>query len=154
MNLERIVPGWNSVSESPTSGRTGDAEAGAAEVLGLPLPTAESKPAGTERRTETRHLFRTHVQLFLPDKRVVEAKSFDLSSSGIGLVSDFNLTPETIVTVSFTLPFSNTPHFLARISAKIAYCVLSYEYGGFKIGLLFLQPGADLKSAVQRYFQS
>lgn len=144
--------------EAPQDAAIATDSAGATEATDTAASTdAEAKPAPIsldpepERRQARRAILRTNVQLFMPDNKLIEGRSIDISSGGIGLVSDFTLKAGLQVTVAFTMLGVDNKPKRYTVAATVANCVLSGEMGGFRLGLLFRNPGSDISKAISDY---
>jgi hypothetical protein len=103
-----------------------------------------------ERRAAERVSMHRPARVMLRDGAVTECKTFDISATGVGFVSDVALPTGELCAVNFTIVFADAGSHEVKAVGTIVYCIFSSERHGFKTGVAFHQPAAALLSAVQR----
>lgn len=106
---------------------------------------------GQKQRDQTRRGFFRPVKISLQNQRTIEAWAFDISNEGVGVVMDVSLANATSCTLTFNLPLAPGATLAAEVGAVVAYSMLSGKMGGFKTGLQFVDPSAQVADALRGY---
>ena len=85
---------------------------------------AEPKPvfaakATADGRRETRVRANWQARVLLPTDRIVELNVFDLSESGVGLVSEIGIPAHSVLQVALAVPGLNDPLKITAVSGTI-----------------------------------
>jgi len=103
------------------------------------------------RRGQERRRFFRRVMVVLNGQPAFEARPFDISNEGVGITIDFCLARGTSCALSFQLPVAGDALFTVEVTAVVVYSTLSGQMGGFKTGMQFQNPTAQVASAIQTY---
>lgn len=106
---------------------------------------------GSERRGWPRAPIRRTTRIVLRSGAKFEARSFDISSSGLGVLCDQAIPKGELCAVGLTMLFADDSTFDVKVAAHVAYSVFSSDRQAFKIGLSFNQPAPALLQAIERY---
>lgn len=138
------------IAKSATAASIGPWLESGTECLGpqLDRPVLTDTP---ERRVAARAVMRRAARVVLRDGKNVECWTFDISASGVGVMSDVALPKGELCALGFSILFANDGTYAVKVAARIAYSVFSSDRGGFKIGLAFHQPSPALLQAIDRY---
>jgi c-di-GMP-binding flagellar brake protein YcgR len=107
--------------------------------------------AGFDRRTSARRAFRAPALLRLPDRQVLEVRTFDISVGGIGVVTPFNLKAAGVCDIRVRPPILTGGVDVLLARARIAHSILSGKEKGFMIGLEFTEIASDLADLIKQY---
>jgi c-di-GMP-binding flagellar brake protein YcgR len=134
------------------SAATADASVDSADApAAAPAPAAP--PKGEERRVAQRKALRGRVILSVNPKARMEARAEDISATGMGIVTDRDVRLKLECTADFHLQGRDGQFYPQSVRVRIMNATLSRERGGFRVGLLFLNPTPDLKVAIESYIQ-
>lgn len=114
------------------------------------------KPATTppaNRRTHQRHPLRVGVALVFDNGYRIEARSLDISSGGLGVVTDTNVPVGVRLTIDMHLPVAPSGAVAFTAQAFVVNTVLAGEDGGFRLGLQFLALDAGCRDALARHLK-
>ena len=92
-----------------------DLFSGAAATPKSPLPTK----AGADHRKESRVRANWQARVLLSSDRIVELNLFDLSESGIGLISEMGIPAHTVLPLALAVPGLNDPNKITPVSGTI-----------------------------------
>ena len=88
---------------------------GAAAAPGPPLP---AKP-GADNRRETRVRANWPARVLLAGDRIVQLNVFDLSESGIGLITEIGIPAHSVLSIALAVPGLNDPGKITPVSGTI-----------------------------------
>ncbi len=83
-----------------------------------PKPPAAAKPK-EENRKESRVRVNWQARVLLASDRIVELNVFDLSESGIGLISEVGIPAHSVLPVALAVPGLNDPLKITPVSGTI-----------------------------------
>lgn len=90
---------------------------------GAATPPAAPSPFGArpaaDHRKEARVKANWQARVLLPNDRIVELNLFDLSDSGIGLVSETGLPAHSVLQLAIAVPGPNDPTRITPITGSI-----------------------------------
>ena len=92
-----------------------DLFSGAAATPKSPLPAK----AGADNRKEPRVRANWQARVLLPSDRIVELNVFDLSESGIGLISETGIPAHTVLPLALAVPGLNDSNKITPVSGTI-----------------------------------
>lgn len=107
-----------------------------------------------DRRQDKRKAFRASALLRLPDHKVVEARTINISTGGICLVTPWNLKLDSTCDVRVRPPIRLEGLDVMLLRGRIIYSVLSGKERGFMIGLEFTEISSDVMKVVEQYLGS
>ena len=116
----------------------------------LTIGKGEEDPWNDRRKAYRKALF-ARVELMMQGQPVFECKAFDISSSGIGMIAQFNLASGTTFAMRFGLPLRDKQTRLIQVSAVVSYSIFSGEKKGFKVGLRFSSLSVSTQAALDQY---
>ena len=106
---------------------------------------------GFDRRTSERKAFRAPALLRLPDRQVLEVRTFDISLGGIGVVTPFNLKLDGVCDIRVRPPILTGGVDVLLARTRIAHSILSGKEKGFMIGLEFTEIDPGLTDLIKQY---
>jgi c-di-GMP-binding flagellar brake protein YcgR len=74
----------------------------------------------------------------MPDGAAFEARTLNISESGMGIVTAVNPRDGTVITITFRLPTDAADAQPMQLSAEVRNSVLSGADSGFRLGLQFV----------------
>jgi hypothetical protein len=83
-----------------------------------PKAPVAAKPADDHRK-ESRVRASWQARVLLASDRIVELNVFDLSESGIGLISEVGIPAHTVLNIALAVPGLNDPHRITPVSGTI-----------------------------------
>jgi hypothetical protein len=91
---------------------------------GAAPPPASSSPfgggkAGADNRRETRVRANWQARVLLASDRVVELNVFDLSESGLGLITEVGIPAHSVLQVALAVPGLNDPKKITPVTGTI-----------------------------------
>ena len=117
-----------------------------------PAPAQPGK-GGIERRAHGRKPLNMGIGIAIQGMAPLQARAFDISEGGIGFVAQSSLPAGSACRLNFTLPSGSAVHREVEARATIAYCFLSPEMGGYKVGAKFKDLGGSANTAVQEFLR-
>ena len=100
-----------------------------------------------DRRTAPRRVLRTRASLASKDGLRLDVRTLDLSSAGMGILSDGPLVPGSIFVLRCLVPSGGARKELV-VSARVIHSVFSGAEGGFIVGLAFVEPSVEVAQLV------
>ena len=83
-----------------------------------PKPPFPAKP-GADNRRETRVRANWQARVLLAADRIVQLNVFDLSESGIGLVSEIGIPAHSVLSIALAVPGLNDPGKITPVTGTI-----------------------------------
>lgn len=117
------------------------------------VPAVSGGGIGSERRLAARKSIRGPVTLVFNGQLRVEVRADDISVTGLGVIIDRDLKPQLTCEIQLQLPGRGNllkPH---QVMGKTVSSTLSTSRGGFRIGLMFIQPASEFRQAVDAYIK-
>ena len=102
----------------PTDQDEADELFGGGATPAPPAPFA-GKPPAEEHRKESRVRANWQARVLLASDRIVELNVFDLSESGIGLVSEVGIPAHSVLPLALAVPGLNDPGRITPVSGTI-----------------------------------
>lgn len=100
-----------------------------------------------DKRASPRRPLNCRVKVIGPNGKVIDGRSFDLSTGGIGVMLDHQLMLGDICTVMFS-PFRDGSVKAVTVSARVAYCMLNSA--GYRTGFEFRSVAPSTASVINR----
>ncbi|WP_298232721.1 PilZ domain-containing protein [uncultured Azohydromonas sp.] len=107
--------------------------------------------AGIDRRLGERKKFRAPALLRLPDRQVIEVRTFDISVGGIGVVTPMNLRQDVVCDIRVRPPILSEGMEVLLARGRIAHSILSGKEKGFLIGLEFVEIASSMREIIKQY---
>ena len=117
-------------------------------------PKFAQTPGVEERRKTARKTFFVMGQIALPTRGPMAVRYLDISTGGVGLVSDLNIPARTRVHLKFTIMLADSSFYPFVVQAEVAHSTFSSLRRGFVIGLIFLNPTDELLMTIKQYIAS
>lgn len=112
----------------------------------------EANETPSERRAGLRRIVRTRVRLALDSGLNLEARSLNLSTSGMAIVVDRTIAADATLNLRCVLTQAGSPQeFLAQ--ARVLHCVYSGAETGFVVGLGFMWLAPEMSSLISAVIQ-
>lgn len=97
-----------------------------------------------ENRAHRRYPLRARGHLYFTGNRPLPIKALDVSVSGICVVSEITVPINIRGELEFNMPIGGGQYQMMRVNVQIMRCIFSSSDDGFRLGILFLKPPADL----------
>ncbi len=117
------------------------------------VPAVLSGVAESERRLAARKSIRGPVTLVFNGQLRVEVRAEDISATGLGVIVDRNLKTQLTCEINLQLPGRGNQYKPHQVMGKTVNSTLSTSRGGFRIGLVFIQPASEFRQAVEVYIK-
>ncbi len=117
-------------------------------------PVNDVAVAVAERRASVRKVFCSTAHLLFPGRSPLTVRTLDINASGMSVVAALNLPTHLAGTIRFNLPVSTPAGSRIELQVKTAQCILSHHDGGFRIGLCFAAPAAEVVSLIRKFVAS
>ncbi len=121
------------------------------------MPVRHQQPAGSLNASLRRHVrerFATTVQLTLPNQRVLQGRTLDISLGGMQVVLPENLPLHGECRLSLTIPAIPMGAKVITARAQVTSIVCSGREQGFLAGLRFTTLPTASRAALLRYLQA
>lgn len=112
---------------------------------------ADNTPSHPEFRRHERGRLACTVHLLLPNRRILEARTVDISVGGLRLVTPLNLPLQTMCGVKLVVPGIPSGTHTVMAQAQVSNIVFSGRENGFLVGLRFTSLPASGLQAVSDY---
>jgi hypothetical protein len=112
-----------------------------------------TKQGGINRRVHDRKPLTIGIGVAVQGSAPLQARSFDVSEGGIGFVAQSSLLAGTACRLTFTISPKNGSPREIEARASIAYCYLSPELGGYKIGAQFKDLAGSADASLQAFLR-
>ncbi|MFM8900296.1 MAG: PilZ domain-containing protein [Burkholderiales bacterium] len=124
------------------------------DPLDTPAPkaAAPTKPApGADMRASTRRVVSLKARVLLPGGKMMEGRTHDLSTGGVGLLLRAPLAPQSAVQVAVQLPKPKMPGQYEVItgSGKVVFQVLKGD--DYQIGVQWLSLDSKVLTLLQAF---
>lgn len=121
--------------------------------MSAPTDFASHVQSGIAARRHPRARFASTVHLRLPNGRLVEARTQDISLGGLQLVVPGSVAPGTLCDVRLLIPAIPFGVRTVTAQAEVVSLVFSGKASGFVIGLRFTSIPESSTAAIQTYLQ-
>jgi c-di-GMP-binding flagellar brake protein YcgR len=114
-------------------------------------PSSKKESAPPEFRQHERSRFASTAHLLLPNHRIVEARTIDISAGGIRLLVPANLPLHLMCNVKLTVPAIPCGSHTVMARAQVSNIVFSGKESGFLVGLRYISISKAALQAVEHY---
>lgn len=119
--------------------------------VNLPIPAPAGMVPMHERRQHERRVLRTPAKLQFGNQPAMDARTLDVSVSGLGLVAPVNPPQGTPCSVKFAVPTQADRFVTLSAQAVVTYSVYVRNEDGFKLGLMFSDLPFEAGAVILRY---
>lgn len=119
----------------------------------LSVPAVTTGVSEPERRLAARKSIRGPVTLVFNGQLRVEVRADDISVTGLGVIVDRDLKTQLTCEIQLQLPGRGNLFKQYQVMGKTVSSTLSTSRGGFRIGLVFIQPTSEFRQAVEVYIK-
>lgn len=113
--------------------------------------STDDMPAHPEFRRHERGRLACTVFLLLPNRRIVEARTVDISVGGMRLVTPMNLPLQLVCGVKLIVPGIPSGAHTVMAQAQVSNIVFSGRENGFLVGLRFTSLPTSGLQAISAY---
>ena len=114
-------------------------------------PTPFPAKPSADHRKESRVRANWRARVLLPDQRVVELNIFDLSESGMGLVSEIGIPPFSVLTIALAVPDLNDSKRITAIRGTIKTTHMTVRGQFIHCGCTWVEIPADGRELVNQW---
>ena len=114
-------------------------------------PFSDVRHSPDEFRAHERGLIASTTHLLLPGRRIVEARTLDLSAGGLRVVAPVNLPLSLVCGVRLAVPGIPTGAHTVMARVQVMNIVFSGKENGFVIGLRFTSLPRQALGAIEAY---
>jgi hypothetical protein len=126
-----------------------DLFAGTPVAPASPLPT---KPSADNRK-ESRVRANWQARVLLPSDRIVELNVFDLSESGIGLISEVGIPAHSVLPLALAVPGLNDGNRITPVSGTIKTTHMTVRGHYVHCGGIWVQIPADQRELINQWIR-
>ena len=134
----------------PTDQDDADELFGGSATPAPPPPLAGKAPAA-ENRKESRVRANWQARILLPSDRVVELNVFDLSESGIGLVSEVGIPAHTVLQLAVAVPGLHDATRITPVTGSIKTTHMTVRGHYIHCGGLWVQIPAESRDLINQW---
>jgi len=107
-----------------------------------------------ENRANMRHALRTRGSLLFSGNQPIIIRTLEVSLGGISVVSEIAIPVKIMGQLEMNVPIGNGNFEKMQVNIQIMHSIFCNKEDGFKIGLLFIKPPANLTTAIQKIFKA
>ena len=112
--------------------------------------TSPAKPSADNRK-ESRVRANWPARVLLPGERVLQLNVFDLSESGVGLISDVGIPAFTVLTIALAVPGLHDPGKITPVSGTIKTTHMTVRGHFVHCGGLWVQIPAESRELINQW---
>ena len=136
----------------PTDQDEADELFGSGPVAAPPPPQPlAGKPATADNRKESRVRANWQARVLLPSDRVVELNVFDLSESGIGLISEVGIPAHSVLQIAVAVPGLHDPTRLTPVTGTVKTTHMTVRGHDVHCGGLWVQIASDQHELINQW---
>ena len=124
---------------------------GGAAAAPTPPPPLAAKPPSAENRKESRVRANWQARVLLPSDRVVELNVFDLSESGIGLISEVGIPAHSVLQVAVAVPGLHDPTRITPVTGTIKTTHMTVRGHYIHCGGLWVQIPTESRELINQW---
>ncbi len=109
-----------------------------------------AKPSADNRR-ESRVRANWQARVLLPNDRVVELNVFDLSESGIGLISEVGIPAHSVLPVALAVPGLHDPNRITPVTGTIKTTHMTVKGHYIHCGGIWVQIASDQRELINQW---
>jgi hypothetical protein len=127
-----------------------DPDALFASAAAPPKAPVQGKPAA-ENRKESRVRAHWQARVLLPGDRIVELHVFDLSESGIGLISEVGIPAHSVLPLALAVPGLHDPTRITPVSGTIKTTHMTVRGQYIHCGGLWVEIARDQRELINQW---
>lgn len=109
---------------------------------------------GIENRAHMRRPLRTRGTLLFAGNQPLPIRTLDVSAGGLCLVSEIAIPAKITGLLEVNVPVGNGHFEKMQVNIQVMYSIFCNKEDGFKVGVFFIKPPANLIAAIQKMFRS
>jgi hypothetical protein len=114
-----------------------------------PAPSAANPSA--DHRKESRVRAKWRARVLLPDQRIVELNTFDLSESGMGLISEVGIPAASLLTIALAVPDQHDSKKITVVRGTIKTTHMTVRGQFIHCGSTWVEISADARELVNQW---
>ncbi|MEP6506155.1 MAG: hypothetical protein ABJD97_22655 [Betaproteobacteria bacterium] len=115
-----------------------------------PLTPFAAKPSADHRK-EARVRANWQARVLLPGERVVQLNVFDVSESGIGLISEVGIPPFSVLTIAVAVPGLHDPQKITPVTGTIKTTHMTVRGHYVHCGGLWVQVPTESRDLINQW---
>ena len=115
-----------------------------------PKPPLPGKQA-TDNRKESRVRANWTARVLLPSDRIVQLNLFDLSESGVGLVSEVGIPAHSVLQIALAVPGLNDPLKITPVTGTIKTTHMTVKGHYIHCGGMWVQIPSDGRELINQW---
>ena len=108
---------------------------------------------GAERRQQKRRDLRTTAHVVVAGKQLVEVRTLDISSGGLGIAAALNPPAGATFHIRLHLPIRPGRRTAIEAQVEVTHSVYGSVERNFKIGLRFLNLDSETRSVITQFVE-
>jgi hypothetical protein len=116
-------------------------------------PTPLAANPSTDHRKESRVRANWRARVLVRDQRIVELNIFDLSESGMGLISEIGIPPFSVLTIVLAVPGQNDATRITPVSGTIKTTHMTVRGQFIHCGGAWVEISADGRELVNQWMR-
>lgn len=105
---------------------------------------------GIESRAHHRHTLRTRGQLLFAGNAAIPVHTLDIGVGGMCVVCEMTLPSKIQGIIEFNMSVGHGQFEAMRVNIQVLHSIFCNKEDGFKVGLSFLKPSAELLKIIQQ----
>ena len=107
--------------------------------------------AGADNRRESRVRANWQARVLLPGERIVELNVFDLSESGIGLVSEVGIPANSVLQIALAVPGLNDPTKITPVTGTVKTTHMTVKGHYIHCGGMWVTIAGDQRELINQW---
>jgi hypothetical protein len=118
---------------------------------GAPAAAPLAGKPSADHRKESRVRANWRARVLLPDQRIVELNIFDLSESGMGLISEIGVPPFSVLTIALAVPDLHDSKRITAVRGTIKTTHMTVRGQLIHCGATWVEISADGRELVNQW---
>ena len=119
--------------------------------VAAPPPPLAGKPPSADNRKESRVRANWQARILLPSDRVVGLNVFDLSESGVGLISEVGIPAHTVLQLALAVPGLHDPTRITPVTGTIKTTHMTVRGHYIHCGGLWVQILTESRELINQW---
>jgi hypothetical protein len=115
-----------------------------------PTTPFAAKPS-SDGRKESRVRANWQARVLLPGERIVQLNIFDLSETGLGLISEVGIPPSSVLSIAIAVPSLQDPKKITPVSATIKTTHMTVRGHFIHCGCTWVEIATDSRELINQW---
>ena len=116
-----------------------------------PPPSPLAGKSGVEHRKESRVRVNWQARVLLPGSRMVELNLFDVSESGVGLVSEVGIPAHSVLQIALAVPGLNDPTKITPVTGTVKTTHMTVKGHYVHCGGMWVTIASDQRELINQW---